>query len=171
MIHTLLILEDDQTFAEALAGEFRERGSQVHSCHSLKALRMMFKDRPAIDHAIVDLKLQGESGLEAVSFIKSQNPECKILVLTGYGSIATAVQAMKLGAVNYIAKPASIEDIAAAFLGQVHTIEDCARPSLYRHEREYIEKIVSDYAGNISQAAKALGIHRQSLQRKLRKFT
>ncbi|MDQ3231841.1 MAG: transcriptional regulator, partial [Pseudobdellovibrionaceae bacterium] len=100
------------------------------------------------------------------------HPTCQTIMLTGYGSIPTAVQAMKLGALNYIAKPASIDDIERAWLGPpTRTDETIETRNLYEHERQHIEKILQDFDGNISKAAKALGIHRQSLQRKLRKYT
>ncbi|RZA27095.1 MAG: response regulator [Proteobacteria bacterium] len=164
----LLIVEDDQTFAEALASEFSDRSYEPTVYHTLKDLRAASIEA---DYALVDLKLRGESGLDAVALIKERCPSCEILVLTGYGSIATAVQAVKSGAMNYISKPASIADIERALRGASAEEESATPPSLHRHEREYIEKVVADHAGNISQAAKALGIHRQSLQRKLRKFT
>lgn len=168
----LLLVEDDAIFAEALASEFQERDYRTEHVASLRDLRSLTFEEP-YDYAVVDLKLKGESGLEAVSYIKERSAACTVIVLTGYGSIATAVQAVKLGALNYISKPASIDDIEKALLGQLESAdaEIPLPPPLHKHEREYIEKVVADYAGNISQAAKALGIHRQSLQRKLRKFT
>lgn len=168
----LLIVEDDEIFAEALSSEFQEKSYSTKHVTNLRDLRAQPFDEN-FEFAIVDLKLKGESGLDAVSIIKEQSPDCTIVVLTGYGSIATAVQAVKLGATNYIAKPASISDIERALQGnfEVPTSLEDSPPPLHRHEREYIEKVVADCAGNISQAAKTLGIHRQSLQRKLRKFT
>ncbi len=166
----LVIVEDDPIFAEALSLEFAEKGYAPLHFSCLKDLKSA---ELKADYAIVDLKLRGESGLDAVAVIKQSSPDCQLVVLTGYGSIATAVQAVKLGALNYIAKPASIAMIEEALLGRTESevpLEE-TKPSLSRHEREYIEKVVADHAGNISQAAKALGIHRQSLQRKLRKFT
>jgi two-component system response regulator RegA len=165
----LLLVEDDEMFREALAREFEDRGYTVHGFGYLKDLRSFAGQA---EYAVVDLKLKGESGLDAVSFIKDRFPDCVTIVLTGYGSIATAVQAVKLGAANYISKPASIDDIERALLGQVQAAADgeAEHQNLYRHEREYIEKVIQDHDGNISLAAKALGIHRQSLQRKLRKY-
>jgi two-component system response regulator RegA len=166
----LLILEDDVMFREALLGEFAERGYEVRGCASLKDLQLLKNFKPT--HAIVDLKLQGESGLDAVAHLKGLHSDCQIIVLTGYGSIASAVQAMRRGAVNYISKPASIDAIEQAFAGGMELERPLPEPpKLYEHEREYIEKILHDCDGNISRAAKALGIHRQSLQRKLRKYT
>lgn len=163
----LLLIEDDEMFREALGREFEDRGYRVHAFGQLKELKSF--DGQA-QFAVVDLKLKGESGLDAVSFIKDRFPGCQTIVLTGYGSIATAVQAVKLGAANYISKPASIEEIERALMGQVQTEIEAEHQNLYRHEREYIEKVIQDHDGNISLAAKALGIHRQSLQRKLRKY-
>ncbi|RYZ58309.1 MAG: response regulator [Proteobacteria bacterium] len=165
----LLLVEDDEMFREALGREFEDRGYRVHSFGLIKDLKAFTGQA---DYAVVDLKLKGESGLDAVSSIKDRYPHCVTIVLTGYGSIATAVQAVKLGAANYISKPASIDDIERALMGQVQLQNEIEgeHQNLYRHEREYIEKVIQDHDGNISLAAKALGIHRQSLQRKLRKY-
>ena len=110
-----------------------------------------------------------------VALIKQQEPTTRIVVLTGYGSIATAVQATKLGARQYLTKPVDIDELERALLadddaeGQVPIPEEFQ--SLDRHEREYIEYVLAECGGNISQAARRLGLHRQSLQRKLRKYT
>ena len=124
--------------------------------------------------ALVDLKLKSESGLIVVEELHRRYPSCRIVILTGYGSIATAVKAITLGAANYLTKPASVAKIEAAFRGScsddgLHIPE--IKPTLARQEREYIESILTECQGNISMAAKVLGLHRQSLQRKLRKFT
>ncbi len=106
--------------------------------------------------------------------MEERSPDMVVIVLTGYGSIATAVKATKLGATAYLTKPVEAEEIERAFLGE-ETDEDIPIPdefqSLYRHEREYIEYVLAECDGNISQAARRLGLHRQSLQRKLRKYT
>ncbi|WP_141734381.1 response regulator transcription factor [Oligoflexus tunisiensis] len=166
----LLIIEDDVMFREALLGEFGERGYRVRGCGSLKEWREQNDFHPS--HAIIDLRLRGESGLDAVTHLKGHYPDCQMIVLTGYGSIATAVQAVKRGALNYISKPASIDTIEQALAGVSEPDRGTPEPpKLHEHEREYIEKILQDCEGNISRAARALGIHRQSLQRKLRKYT
>jgi two-component system response regulator RegA len=169
-MNKLLILEDDDMLREILRESFRERGYIVQDYPGLKAYA------PAEDfvptHAIIDLKLQGESGLDALASLKDIYPYCRMIILTGYGSIATAVQAMKLGAINYICKPATLDEIEFAFRDSVAPDLDAVeRPRLHEHEREYIEKVLQDVAGNVSRAARVLGIHRQSLQRKLRKYT
>ena len=169
-MNKLLILEDDDMLREILRESFRERGYVVEDYPRLKAWTEGDDFVPT--HAIIDLKLQGESGLDALAYLKEQYPDCVMIILTGYGSIATAVQAMKLGAMNYICKPATLDEIEFAFrTTPTAAWDEVERPRLHEHEREYIEKVLQDVAGNVSRAARVLGIHRQSLQRKLRKYT
>lgn len=167
----LLIVEDDDRFAETLSAEFQDRGYIVVWAASLEALQTT--DTSGIGYAIVDLRLRSDSGLDAISTIKESSPHARIVVLTGYGSIATAVQATKLGAIQYLTKPIEIDDLERALL--TDDDESTSIPeqfqSLDRHEREYIEWVLAQCDGNISQAARRMGLHRQSLQRKLRKFT
>ena len=169
---SLLIVEDDQRFADTLAAEFRDRGYRVEWVESLQAV----KDLESLDfqHAVVDLRIRQDSGLDVITAIKQRSPHTVIVVLTGYGSIATAVKATKLGATAYLTKPVEADEIERAFLAGGED-EDIPIPdefqSLYRHEREYIEYVLAECEGNISQAARRLGLHRQSLQRKLRKYT
>jgi two-component system response regulator RegA len=168
----LLIVEDDRRFADTLAAEFRDRGYQVEWLESLQAV----KSYKQLDfrYAVVDLRIRQDSGLDVITTLKERSPEMVVIVLTGYGSIATAVKATKLGATAYLTKPVDADEIERAFLGQGED-EDIPIPdefqSLYRHEREYIEYVLAECEGNISQAARRLGLHRQSLQRKLRKYT
>lgn len=169
---SLLVVDDDERFAETLALEFRERGWRVDRVGDLDALRAL----PPFpyQYASVDLRLRHQSGLDAIPIILERCPKTRIVVLTGYGSIATAVQAVKLGAFNYLTKPVQVEDLLAAFQGEGLAREDASGASsqtLARREREYIEWVLAECNGNISRAARQLGLHRQSLQRKLRKFT
>jgi two-component system response regulator RegA len=166
----LLIAEDDRSFRDTLAVEFRERHYEVTSVGSVSEFENQACKR--FDLAVIDLKLGPESGLTLLERLLDESPKVRAVVLTGYGSIATAVKAVKLGAANYLAKPASIEQIESALLDQQSDSEpeDFNVPSLARHEREYIEYVLERCQGNISKAAKELGIHRQSLQRKLRKY-
>jgi two-component system response regulator RegA len=144
----------------------------VQCLDTLKAVR----DEPVLDHcyAVVDLRIRQDSGLDVITTIKERSPDTVIVVLTGYGSIATAVKATKLGATGYLTKPVDADQLERVLLGE-RDDEDIPIPdefqSLYRHEREYLEFVLAECDGNISQAARRLGLHRQSLQRKLRKYT
>jgi two-component system response regulator RegA len=170
---TMLIVDDDERFSSTLAAEFRDRGHDVTSVDSLEQLQNL--DVHETDYAIVDLRLRRDNGLDAVSWIRDRAPEARVVVLTGYGSIATAVRAVQLGACHYLTKPVWPEDLERALQGEVDPEDlepgDWDPPSLARHEREYIEYVLAECDGNVSQAARRLGLHRQSLQRKLRKFT
>jgi len=168
----LLLVEDDQRFADTLATEFRDRGYEVEWLDSLSAVQQS----PDLDHeyAVVDLRLRQDSGLDVIATIKERSPDTVVVVLTGYGSIATAVKATKLGATAYLTKPVDVDQVERAFASD-DDVTELSIPdefqSLYRHEREYIEYVLAECEGNISQAARRLGLHRQSLQRKLRKYT
>lgn len=169
---SLLIVEDDQRFADTLAAEFRDRGYEVDWLDSLEAVRA--RQKLEYGFAVVDLRLRQDSGLDVITTIKERSPDTIVVVLTGYGSIATAVRATKLGATAYLTKPVEAEQVERAFFDD-GADEEIPIPdqfqSLYRHEREYIEYVLAECDGNISQAARRLGLHRQSLQRKLRKYT
>ena len=169
---TLLIVEDDERFADTLATEFRDRGYTVAHVADIAALEST--DPSEFSYAVVDLRLRRDSGLDAISSIKSRSPGTQVVVLTGYGSIATAVQATKNGATNYLTKPVDMDELEHTLVtggpGDETPIPEEFQ-SLDRHEREYIEYVLNECGGNISQAARRLGLHRQSLQRKLRKFT
>jgi two-component system response regulator RegA len=170
---TLLIVEDNVRFADTLATELRDRGYEVETLGSLAAVKGV--DLSRFLYAIVDLRLRQDSGLDVIQEIKGQSPDTHIVVLTGYGSIATAVQATKLGAAHYLTKPVDIDEVDRALHSEELANDEVPIPtefqSLYRHEREYIELVLAECEGNISQAARRLGLHRQSLQRKLRKYT
>ena len=172
-VRTLLIVEDDDRFAETLATEFRDRGYRVERVGDLASLQAI--DPQPFDYAVVDLRLRQDSGLEAITMIKERSPSTQVVVLTGYASIATAVQATKNGAVQYLTKPIDMDELEHALTSTSSEGDEIAIPdefqSLDRHEREYIEYVLQACGGNISQAARRLGLHRQSLQRKLRKFT
>jgi two-component system response regulator RegA len=168
---SLLIVDDDARFAETLALEFTERGWRVDCVADLDELRAL--PPFAYKYASVDLRLRHQSGLDAIPLILERSPKARIVVLTGYGSIATAVQAVKQGAFNYLTKPVHVEDLLAAFRSDplAAPVTGEAGQTLARREREYIEWVLAECGGNISRAARQLGLHRQSLQRKLRKFT
>ena len=171
---SLLIVEDNDRFAETLGSELSDRGYTIERARDLSSLDAM--KNLAVDFAVVDLRLGADSGLDAIQKILARCPKARIVVLTGYGSIATAVKATKLGAVGYLMKPTDVDQVERALYeeededAEIVPIPDEFQ-SLYRHEREYIEFVLAECEGNISQAARRLGLHRQSLQRKLRKYT
>jgi len=170
---TLLIADDDQIFRERLARSFRNRGYDVRTAGNVKAaIELARDDSPEL--AVVDLRMPGGTGVELLRELKAIDPSTKVLILTGYGSMATAVEAVKSGAENIIPKPADADDILAAFERGERPTESVQTtyqaPSLARIEWEHIQRVLTDCGGNISEAARRLGIHRRSLQRKLNKY-
>lgn len=164
---TLLIVDDDAPFRERLVRAMRDRGYDASGAvDHASAIAAASAESPEL--ALVDLKLGSESGLAVVRDLKQLDPATVIVVLTGYGSIATAVESVKLGAASYLTKPADADQIVAAFAG-VQPADDAAVPSLARVEWEHIQRVLSDCGGNVSLAARQLGLHRRSLQRKLSK--
>lgn len=169
----LLLVDDDAVLRERLARAFRERGYEVRTAGGFdEALALARQESP--EHAIVDLRMPGRSGLELVAALKELDPATRVLVLTGYGSISTAVDAIRLGAVNYVPKPADVDDLIAAFeraeaADPNQPTSSYRAPTLARAEWEHIQRVLSDCAGNISEASRRLGIHRRSLQRKLQR--
>ena len=168
----LLIVEDDAAFARTLVRSFERRGYQVRHLAGEEGMAALL-DEFAPTHAVVDLKLAGgASGLSSVRRLHDADPEMVIVVLTGYASIATAVEAIKLGARHYLAKPASTDDIEAAF-GRSEGATDTpvgARPtSIKTLEWERIHETLADTGFNISETARRLGMHRRTLQRILAK--
>jgi two-component system response regulator RegA len=166
---TLLIVDDDEPFRTRLMRAFSDRGFDVSGAGSVdEALVLAHEDTP--EFALVDLRLPGKSGLELVKTLRDLDAATTIVVLTGYGSIATAVESVKLGATSYLTKPVDADQIVAAFDGTVsmERTTPTAQP-LARVEWEHIQRVLADCDGNLSQAARVLGIHRRSLQRKLLK--
>jgi two-component system response regulator RegA len=156
---SVLIVDDEETFRSRLERAFRDRGYETWSTAS--------------DFAVVDLRVGRDSGLTLVRKLHAHDPTTRIVMLTGYGSIATALDAVRSGAVHYLTKPAAMEEIIAAFDHDgLPAVEPPAHavPSLDRVEREHIERVLADCGGNVTHAAELLGLHRRSLQRKLAKF-
>lgn len=168
----LLVVDDDRVLRERLARALRDRGLEVRTAASFDEAVARARERgPA--RAVVDLRMPGRSGLDLVRELREMAPGIEIVVLTGYGSIATAVEAMRLGAVHYLPKPADAEDVLAAFERTEAPPAEAAEataPSLARTEWEHINRVLADSGGNVSEAARRLGLHRRSLQRKLSKF-
>jgi two-component system, response regulator RegA len=167
----LLIVEDDARFAAALQRSFERKGYEVgRACAAAEALQVAEALKPG--YAVVDLKLGGESGLACVQALHARDDAMLIVVLTGFASIATAVEAIKLGACHYLAKPANSDDIEAAF---ARSAGDAAAPitarptSIKTLEWERIHQTLVETDFNISEAARRLGMHRRTLARKLEK--
>jgi two-component system response regulator RegA len=168
---SLLLVDDDDTFRDVLARAFIRRGYAVQTAADADEAAALASDHE-FGLAVVDLRMPGESGLTLIERLMRITPEIRIVVLTGYASIATAVEAIKLGAIHYLTKPAHVDDIIAAFSredGDAATPVASAPPSVDRLEWEHIQKILGDCGGNISEAARRLGMHRRTWQRKLQK--
>lgn len=167
----LLIVEDDITFARTLQRSFERRGYRVSVAHSPGELAVLL-EAGTPGYAVVDLKLGNESGLPCVATLHAQDPAMLIVVLTGFASIATAVEAIKLGACHYLAKPSNADDIEAAF-GRTDGDAEApitARPtSIKTLEWERINEVLAETDFNISETARRLGMHRRTLARKLGK--
>ena len=169
---SILIVDDNAPFRERLARAFRERGFIVCTAANYDEAMLQSRDQPA-QLAVVDLRMPGPSGLSLVRDLKKLSPSMQVLVLSGFGSISTAVDALHLGAVSFLPKPADADDILAAFERGENALQptepQVETPSLARAEWEHIHRVLADCCGNVSEAARRLGMGRRSLQRKLRK--
>ncbi len=167
----LLIVEDDADFAAALGRAMHRRSIETaHAGDAAEARIVAEQFQPS--HAVVDLKLPGNSGLKVVADLAARTPAPAVVVLTGYASIATAVEAVRLGARHYLAKPANADEILAALTRDAPdaALEVNPEPlSVARLEWEHIQKVLAEHDGNISATARALKMHRRTLQRKLDK--
>ncbi|MDB5304992.1 MAG: hypothetical protein JWM97_2541 [Phycisphaerales bacterium] len=170
---SVLVVDDDAAFRMRLVKALAARGLSARGAgDAQEALHLVRQSAPQA--AIVDMRMPGMTGLDLVPQLLALNPRMQIVVLTGYGSIATAVEAVRRGAINYLSKPLDADQILAAFeaSGDAPAANATAEntPSLARVEYEHIQRILSDCDGNISLAARKLGLHRRSLQRKLSKL-
>jgi two-component system response regulator RegA len=169
---TVMLIDDDEVYRLRLAKAFRDRGFAVLDFGDAESAIARARTEPP-EIAVVDLRMPGVSGLEAVRTLKNIEPATRVLVLTGYGSIATALEAVRLGAVHYLTKPATVDEILRSLGGQPPARgddEEADVPSLARVEWEHINRIVIECDGNVSRAARLLHMHRRSLQRKLAKY-
>jgi two-component system response regulator RegA len=170
---SILIVDDDDTLRERLATAFRSRGLDARTAGNYDEASLSARNDPP-ELAVVDLRMPGRTGLELIRELKAIDPETKIVVLTAYGSIATTIDAMKLGAVYYLQKPADADDILAAFQrGETPALNETlsfSAPSLERVRWEHINLILGDCEGNVSEAARRLKLHRRTLQRILQKY-
>lgn len=172
MTASFLILDDNDLFATTLARSLTRRGFFATVAHSgEEALRAAAQT--AFSYATIDLQLERESGLHWIAPLREKLPSARLLVLTGYASIATTVQAIKAGADNYLAKPANVDSILLALEhdndAAVSQVDTTAPLSIDRLEWEHIQRVLADHKGNISSTARALNMHRRTLQRKLAK--
>jgi two-component system response regulator RegA len=169
---TVLVVDDDESYRTQLSRALDRRGFRVLSASGAAIAVDLARANP-IAFASVDLRMPGPSGLDLVRSLRAIRPDAVIVVLTGYGSIATAVDAVRLGAAHYLTKPADAGDLLAAFARGTQddpSPSEFEVPSLARAEWEHINRVLSDCSGNISQAARMLRIQRKSLQRKLGKY-
>jgi two-component system response regulator RegA len=169
----IVVVDDDQIFRHRLCRAFRDRGYEAHEA-STREQSLYLATSVSPDLVLLDLKMPSFSGLDLIQDIKRIDSTITVMMLTGYGSIPTALQALRLVADHYLAKPADAEQILDAYAALSADSSEkptpTTVPSLARVEWEHIQRVLADCEGNISQAAKLLGIHRRSLQRKLSKF-
>lgn len=164
----ILLVEDDPVFARVLGRALAARGHRVIRAPDTHEALAAAQTAPP-DAAVIDLRLGEASGLALIEPLRAAAPAARLLILTGYASIATAVEAIKRGADNYLAKPANADQVLAALAGQTPLQPPEEPPSLKRLEWEHIQQVLQAHDGNISAAARALGMHRRTLQRKLAK--
>ena len=171
---SLLIVDDDERLRVNLARAFERRGFSVSMAADYHEALALAREEPP-ELAVVDLRMEGPSGLELVRELKALDEATRIVVVTGYGSIATAIDAMRLGALYYRQKPADVDDILAAFQkGEappaLEHASELDTPSLERVKWEHLSRVLADSGNNVSEAARKLRLHRRSLQRMLQKF-
>ena len=170
---SILLVDDDEVFRGRMARALRDRGHEVRTAANAdEALALASSESP--EYAVVDLKMPGRGGLQLVAELKALDPSTEVLVLTGYGSIATATEAVRRGAVDYVSKPIDADELLTALsraAGSASPLpETASTPTLARADWEHIQRVLADCAGNVSEAARRLGLHRKSLQRKLHKY-
>ena len=170
---SILLVDDTFVLRERLSTAMEQRGFRVETAGNYEEAIEVFRKRPT-ELAVLDLRMPGKSGLELLRKLLDVAPDTRIIILSGFGSIPASIDAVRAGAVNFLSKPADADDILSAFMrGDEPSVPNGAvafpAPSLARNEWEHIHRVLSDCGGNISEAARRLGIHRRSLQRKLRK--
>ena len=165
----ILIVDDDKTFLNRLDIALKKRDFKSFKANDFDNALSLIKDT-SLDFAILDLELgTKQTGLDVLKEIKNYQNDCKTIILTGYGTVQTTVEAIKIGAINYLTKPVSLDEILEALEISVsnNKEKELKKPTLAEIEREHINKVLKDCNGNITKTAKILGMHRRSLQRKL----
>jgi len=171
---SILLVDDSVILRDRLAEAFQERGFRVEVARTCDEGLEVFRKQPT-EMAVVDLRMPGRPGVSLIAELKEIKPDVLVLILSGFGSIATAIDSIRLGAVNFLPKPADVDDILNAFkrggaeVALPESDEEIPVPTLAQAEWEHIHRVLADCNNNISEAARRLGIHRRSLQRKLRK--
>jgi two-component system response regulator RegA len=173
-IAKMILVEDDSAFRGRLAVSLESRGIRVVQAGTVAEAKKLARSE-LFDGAVVDLRVPDGSGLDVLQELREAQPAIRVVVLTGFGSIASALQAVRLGAMHYLTKPANADEIVAALSGENRVTENPKEvpdgtPSLDRVEWEHIQRVLVDTKNNISQSARILGLDRRSLQRKLRKY-
>ncbi|MCM2971324.1 response regulator transcription factor [Larsenimonas suaedae] len=167
-----LIVDDDELFRQVMTRAMKRRGFEVLAAADHEEAMMLARATPPV-YATLDLKLEHSSGLQLLPELLAVSPKCKVIILTGYSSITTAVEAMKLGAYNYLCKPVDADDVLGALDRPAQGDPDAEiaenPPSINRLTWEHIQKVLQENDGNISATARSLGMHRRTLQRKLQK--
>lgn len=168
----ILIVDDDAAFRQALSRAFQRRGLlPLQAGNAAEALAAVREQVP--EACVLDLRIGQDSGLRLLPELLALVPDLEVVVLTGYASIATAVEAVKLGAIDYLPKPADADEILAALRGEggvdPGAVQDTPPMSVDRLEWEHIQKVLAEHNGNVSETARSLGMHRRTLQRKLQK--
>ena len=167
---TLLLADDDDAFREAMTRALGRRGFAVTACHDVDEAEDAAK-KQVFEYALVDVRMPGRSGIDLVAALRQIDEGTRIVVLTGYGTIANAVEAMRAGAADYLTKPVDAAACERSLLGRgaepavIGNDDDV--PSLERVEYEYLQRVLADCGGNVSEAARRLRMHRRSLQRKI----
>ena len=167
----LLLVDDDEVYCQVLGGALQRRGFELVVANSIDQTERVLQDIVP-DYAVLDLCVGYDSGLSLIDPLIGVNFDVRIVMLTGYASIATAVEAIKLGATHYLTKPAGVDEIENALMcdkGDAETPLEKRPVSVKRLEWEHLQKVLMECGGNISEAARTLGMHRRTLQRKLRK--
>ena len=168
---SLLLVDDDEIYCEVLGDALKKRGYEVAIAHDLaSALQLAAQTEP--EYAVVDLRIGTESGLELVKQLAALDENTRMVMLTGYASVATAVESIKLGAVHYLTKPSTADEVVAALHRDEGdaSVAPAEHPmSVRRLEWEHLQKVLNEHNGNISAAARAMNMHRRTLQRKLAK--
>lgn len=167
---SLLLVDDDEPFVKRLAKAMEKRGFAPETAESVAAGKAIAQARPPA-YAVVDLRLEDGNGLDVVEVLRERRPDCRIVVLTGYGAIATAVAAVKIGATDYLSKPADANDVTNALLarGANHPAPPENPMSADRVRWEHIQRVYEMCDRNVSETARRLSMHRRTLQRILAK--